>query len=236
MASSWVPGMNERQPEFGGISEGLWATTPDVRPDENGQGRNKSNAYLENWRGQRIYMWLNEITSNFSMAGSTAQSKRKREFYAHNFVQPAIGLAGQTPNTYQFNRLSEFIRESHLDAMNDGDKLLLLRVIARGEDFPEGARANIRGKRQHIAVDGYINTADRGAERFVNAPDFNLEFTVSRVHKLLGIQDDPVFRVQFTSIMDLIKDPPKGVEYEQGGQPDTIEEIRDEDFDPTDIW
>jgi hypothetical protein len=209
MASSWTPGDLENGP----IDRGYFVTLPDSQPDSEGEGIRASNAYLENGKGERVWLWLNDIQSNFNLAGTTAQSKGKRSFFPHNLTQPSLTLGGQTPNSYQYNRIAEFVRDFHKSILRD-DNPLKLGVTAGG---PVTIRPIIKGKRDSILVEGYVTSVRKGAERWINAPDYSFEFIISRVVKLLGLHDDPIRRIYYKNIMDILEDSQYGLHFEEGG-------------------
>lgn len=198
MASSWIPSS-----EFGSIDKGLLVNKPDMRPDSGGERREGANGLLRDSKGRSVGLWINDISADFSMVGSTAQSKRKRSFYPHNFAQPMLVIAGQTPNQYQHARLAEFIRKSQLEATLSDLNVLQLTVLAGGD-----AKARTtRGRHIGIDVKGYIDRGTRTAEVGVQAPPFSFNFIITEANKLLGMDDEPVRKLQFKSIMDVVENP-----------------------------
>ena len=209
MARSWTPGSSE----FGRIDRGFVVNKPNFKPDEGGEARNHANAYLEDQDKNRVYMWVNDLRSDFSMAGTYAQSKKRRSFFPHNFVQPSMTISGQTPNQYQYNRIAEFVRKSQREVVQNDRRVLKFRCIATAEDT---VRPIIKGSHQSISIDGYVQSMPRLAERWVNAPTFSFAFIVTYADKLLGLDDQIVRRVKFKSILDVIKNPGK-YKFEEGG-------------------
>ena len=215
MASSWTPGgkiPDVRKGKF-------WVTHPQMRPDENGKSRNGTNAYLENVKGQRVWLWVNDVTSDFSMAGSTGQSRHRREFFAHNFAQPSLNVNCQTPNSAEYNRLGAFIRDAQLMGLSHQGQVLKLRILPGGFEIKSKMRGNIKGKRHGVYVDGYIINSTRGAERWVNAPDFQFSFVISQAHDFLGLQDQDVTSHKLRTILGIINDPDLHWEWENGKPP-----------------
>jgi hypothetical protein len=205
MASSWNPNSQQGGPHLP-FDRGFWATRPNFPPDNKGESRNGSNAFLENGRGERVYMWVNEVTANFALSGTTAQSAKRRSFYPHNLAQPSITVGGQTPNTYEYNRLSAFIRDGHLKQVagkGDDEGVFALRVYAGGKNTTRDIQ---RGRRKQISVDGYIQNAAAGATRFINAPPFQFTFIITRAYKFLSLDDDPVAQFRLKQILDLLEE------------------------------
>lgn len=213
MAKSWTPDADRG---FGGrIDKGYFVKSPDVSPDQRGESSRRSNAYLRDSDDNRVWMWVNDINANFAMSGSTAQSKKLRSYFPHNFAQPSITLSGQTPNQYQYNRLAEFVRKCHAQSvLNSNENTIRLVVLAGGE---ETKRPIVRGHRNSIYLDGYISNMPRRAERFINAPEFQFEFIITKANKFLGLNDQAINRIKIESIIDVITDPQSGYVFEEGG-------------------
>jgi hypothetical protein len=209
MAGSWTP----KGDEFARIDRGYVVKTPDFRPDAGGEAINGANAYLEDLDGNRVWLWVNDISSDFSMVGSTGQSKKRRTFFPHNFAQPSVNISGQTPNQYQYNRLAEFVRKSQTDVILHDQRVLKFRCIATPENT---IRPIVKGGFQSIALDGYVKAMPRLAERWVNAPPYSFDFIVTYAIKLLELDDTPVRRVKFKSILSIIKHPGTYT-FEEGG-------------------
>ncbi len=160
-----------------------------------------SNARLRAQNGDYIDLWVYEIASDFRMNGSRAQSAGHRDFYPRNFVQPSFMVRGQAPSNYQYNELAEFIRSTHLRAINYlGDKYTppaitfeldgsptyrlpkrnahddIVQVVTR---TAEGKR-NLRGSHLPMTLRGLVPKFGRGARRFEFAKDWEFEFVVTR--------------------------------------------------------
>jgi hypothetical protein len=216
MASSWTPDAGDQIPEI--RKGGFWVTHPQLRPDQNGESENGTNAYLENAKGERVWLWVNDITSDFAMTGSTAQSRQRREFYAHNFAQTTMNVNCQTPNSAEYNRLGAFIRDAQMMGLHQQGNVLKLRINSGGFPLEKNMRGNIKGKHHGIYVDGYIINSTRGAERWVNAPDFQFAFVISKANNFLGL-DDSLVSQQLRTIMGIINDPNINWEWENGKPP-----------------
>lgn len=216
MSTSWTPGDTDL--EFGKIGRGYVVRLPDMVPDQGGEAKNKANAYLEDADHQRVFMWVNEYNADFAMAGQTAQSKKRREFFPHNFTQPSLNIIGQTPNQYQHARLAEFIRRHQRRAAISDTQVLTLRILGGGS---ETARDAVKGIRDPVDVVGYINTAQRTAEVGINAPDFQFSFVILKANKFLGLEDQAIRKVKFKDILDVIEHPGSHFEFQGGGVPAT---------------
>lgn len=200
MASSWVPG-GLQQP----IDRGYSVRSPDFRPDQGGEAINGANALLEKGDGSRVFLWVNNVESAFAMAGNTAQSHRSRRFYPHNFTQPSVTISGQTPNQYEYGRLAEFVRSAQLRSLNDDQALLTFKLFEGGGAGITNDNPAIRGKHQQIAIRGYVTRVDRITERFINAPNWTMEFVITEAQSFLGLHDQPAVRQRLKTIIDGIR-------------------------------
>ena len=72
----------------------------------------RSNGMISDQFGRKIYFWVEEMEASVNMAGSTSQSRRTRQFFPHNMNQPSFVIRGRCPDSYRFNQLAEFVRES----------------------------------------------------------------------------------------------------------------------------
>jgi hypothetical protein len=215
MAQAWKPGNTDL--EFGQISKGYVVRLPDFPPDSpSGHSRNQSNAYLEDHDQNRVFMWVNEYASDFAMAGSTAQSKKRREFFPHNFTQPSMTISGQTPNQYEHARLAEFIRKSQKECIIHDTHTLDLVIQGGGTKTKQEV---VKGVRDPVLLTGYISNAQRTAMVGENAPDFSFQFVVLKASKFIGLHDQVVRAVKFRDILDVIEHPSNHWEFQGGGVP-----------------
>lgn len=214
MAKSWLPKAHTTEPPID--KGGFWITHPQLSPDKDGKPAHKANAYLENPQHERVFMWVDDVTADFAMTGNVAQSRKQREFFPHNFTQPSIHVHCQTPNSYQYNRLGAFIREGQKQGMVQQGDVLRLRIASGGE---EAARHVMKGHHNHISVDGYVTTAPRGAERFINAPDYEFDFVITHAWNFLGLQDQAVTVAHLRTIMGIVGDPALHWHWENGKPP-----------------
>lgn len=188
MARSWTPGAGDVPNP---LTQGYFVTTPATAPDVDGKLANGANAFLEDSRGNRIGMWVNDISADFSLAGSTAQGPTRRDFYPHNFTQPSVKIKGQTTNNYEYNRLAEFIRHTHRDALSvSSDGVIVSFVLLTPDSVRQPARPIMRGRHRTVELTGFVRASKRGATRFVTAQDYELEFVVLAANRLLGLEDD----------------------------------------------
>jgi hypothetical protein len=182
------------------IKRGYGVADPDINPADR-----QANARMTNQKGEDIDFWVEEITANFAMTGSTAQSRNVRQFIPHNVVQPTITVSGRAPNQFQYNRMASFVRASHYTALHQGEQIRetitpggkkikseTVRLLVRNGSQPgvwnaqrtkkrDGDRRGKRVKGIHVPwlVEGYIKSMKAGGERFNPAPQFQFEFFVA---------------------------------------------------------
>jgi hypothetical protein len=150
------------------------------------------NARLTNQTGDVLDLWVYEVTANFAMAGNTAQSRGRRDFYARNFTQPSFTVKGQAASNYQYNELAEFVRFSHRAAVNYVQRDLDFPTI-RFELFAGGTDTirNHKGSHRRMVLRGLIPKVERGATRFEFAKDYEFNFVVTR--SLDGLMTDDAY-------------------------------------------
>lgn len=163
------------------------------------------NGRMVNVKGEKIDFYIEEIETGFEMAGTTAQSHRKRQFFPHNMVQPAITIRGRANNSFQYNRLASFVRVSQYQSLDTqqlrkegvplrtldtkvGTQIVpTLRLIIRngsgrnalkGGRYPFGGK-NVKGRHQGWILEGYVRNIAAGAKRHDPAPAFEFQFMVA---------------------------------------------------------
>lgn len=170
-------------------------------------GTRGSRALLRNQAGDEIALWVYEIETSFSMDGALVQSVHHREFYPHNFVQPTLTVRGQTPNSFEYNRLSEFIRESHQKAVfydESGYVSPAIRFELRGGGHT--TERNTKGYHQRLVLRGFVPKFGRGARRFEFSQNYEFDFVVTR--SLTGLMtDERVAGLQLKAWAEVVADP-----------------------------
>jgi hypothetical protein len=161
----------------------------------------------DNWTIQLIKsnkkylnLWVEEITVDFSMFGSTGQSRHKREFYPHSFNEPTLRMTGRMPNQREFNKLAAFVRESHSEALNGrqnisetgkGTKVYpTVTLLMKGNPPSKKKPRTQKGGRRGMKLEGYIKSVTAGAKKFEFAPMFQIDFIVAASDGTVGIYED----------------------------------------------
>lgn len=227
------------------LKKGYGVADPDVNP-----AGKEANARFVNQRNEKIDFWVEDMSANFEMTGSTAQSRELRQFIPHNVVQPSVTVIGRAPNSFQYNRLSAFIRASHwnalhLDALGSSVRhenylgktmtVPTIRLIIRNRSdgpFPYSGR-HVKGVHVPWAVEGYVKSMGAGAKRHDPAPQFQFEFLISEslMKPNLGLwRDTRVYGSQIKPWLDFIK---KDGSYVTVNSKDaSVKDPRDQSSDP----
>lgn len=212
------------------ITTGDWGSLPDIAPDQNGKLINGANASLE-YNGYLIGLWVNFISTDFSLNGSSGQGPFTQDFYPHNLVSPALIVQGQTTNIREKNRLSDFIRYTHSriikTSSTNPNNLVILSLYTNGQ---KSARTQ-KGSPTPFKVYGIIESIPFGAERFQTAQDYQFSFDIAYTgnnansnSQFLGLNFAPTSVAQLQSITQWSMDPRNKSMFEKPGSNRTVKE------------
>lgn len=194
------------------LDTGYGVKTPHKSADKS----NTWNVAIANHKGGSIKLWAEQVTMDFSMSGSTGQSRFRKQFYPHSMNEPKITVMGKMPNQYEYNRLAAFIRLSHTDALNNvhrkaydgsaGKRPPTIRMFIRGSSL-KTARPIVKGGHKMHSFEGFIASIAAGATKFRFAPDFQFEFIplASKLTGSTGLYDDQLLTkgIQIMSYMEM---------------------------------
>jgi hypothetical protein len=208
MANWTYTGADQNQTYFGDINRGYAVQQynqnpgPSIDPSDpailmNGQ---TSSAQFTDQDGDTLDLWLTTAQMSFQVQGAFSQSARLREFFPKNLVQAKWILQGICPNSFQYQRLAQFVRKSQLAVLNQSslgaNQLLRLDIfgttnkqvyVYNGKFYATSPNPRAKkftfnvGKQPHapqIAMYGYVPNSKRGAQKFVFAPTYQMEFMV----------------------------------------------------------
>lgn len=135
----------------------------------------KPNARLHfPWPGDKfVSLWVIDVSIDFGLAGSTAQSRTTRSFFPHNSIPPVITVQCIAPNQFLYGKTLETIRSSHRNL-----DTACLHVFSGGI-APAGSHH--KGQHDAVAAEGYVQNARRHHTKHEYAPEFTIEFTVSNM-------------------------------------------------------
>lgn len=194
-----------------------------------GKGVN-AKLYSQPPESAEIGLWVYEVKADFSVNGTRAQSAKLRDFYPHNFVQPVLTVLAQVPTSYEYNRLSEFIRHTQKRAVfydqHDLDTPAITFLLQRrGIHTLRGTK----GGHQGLSLEGFIPTMPRGATRFQYAHDVQFDFVVTR-SKYGLMNDAPYTARKLLAWAEVVLKGPDGLATRRS---DAF--VEDPTFEPTDL-
>lgn len=144
--------------------------------------RGGSNGYLQTKydaaKHGKVKLWVQDVSTGFSLNGSVAHSQNTRSFFPRNRVQQSIMVSCQFPNQTLYADAAEWIRKRHLS------KATSTVLMIKPTWLP------VRGMGDTIHVHGYIKAVERKHERFVYAPEMTIEFLVQQVLSPAGWVDE----------------------------------------------
>lgn len=168
------------------------ATTPTANKPSNATG------WMTNQSGDTLAMWITDVQMSFQIGGTTAQSIGRREFYPRNLIQPVYSINCQMPNSFQLQRLAEFIRDTQIRCLDPNVDLtsgtMLPSITIHTGGIPSKGKAGIstedtdtspqmngqsKGQYRGIHAFGYVSSIDRGASFGQNAPSIAFQFSVA---------------------------------------------------------
>jgi|GEM_PF-3074247 len=185
-------------------------------PNKSAEQGDNWNAILSAAFGTDLKLWVYDVNMDFSISGSTGQSRYRREFYPKSFNQPTMTVKGQMANQFEYNRLAAFVRETHLEALTSNSSLYITKqrqgrpkvsntassslqtvklLIRRSPKQMGGVgkiRRNLKGAHRDIVLEGYIKNITAGAMKFNFAPEFQFDFIVAASYLTgsVGIYDE----------------------------------------------
>jgi hypothetical protein len=149
-----------------------------------------------------VPLWVFDVTTGFSMNGSTAQSPQTRTFFAKNFVMGPISVACQMPTQVHLGRLTEFVRRTHRGMQSS----VKLEIIAGRPPGKFGRRLKYgSGRHRNIAAEGYIRSIPREHMRHVYSPEITFDFVVERMIAPSAWADTPVTVRRLKSWHDIVE-------------------------------
>lgn len=158
----------------GSLEKGYFVNLPGHDPATY-KGGSTASGYFQNKNGETLSLWLTRASIDFKIGGSYGQSKRLRQWFPRNLVQPVWSIQGICPNSFQLQRLGEYIRQSQLEVLNP--QSLSATEYLRLFIYPGNLQAG-KGPHNEVNMFGYVHNFKRGAERFKNAPAYEFEFMV----------------------------------------------------------
>jgi hypothetical protein len=179
-------------PGFRPTTNGLAIRSPDFPATEKiatgvlvNRARGKRDGYLH-----RLPIWIEGVSTGYSLSGDYGQTAGSRTFYPHNFSQAPISITGTVANQYEYDKIVHFVRQHHHDALdswvlspdvgNDegtqavefmmASYYVLVGKTRTGEAIYKEVFGGIPGNSNlgsnGVHVAGYITSMDAGHQRF----------------------------------------------------------------------
>jgi hypothetical protein len=171
--------------------------------DKNHDARNDLYHLANGSLNNNTYQWPLFVTAldiDFSVQGSTAQSRLTRDFYPHNFVQPTFQVSGQAIDEMDYGMMCDYVhlcQRNMLTGTFDESNLLQLQIAKRG--IPGGRsdgltvtttnngqtttnyNQTIHGPHSEIVAIGVVTSMPRQHQAGVPAPTWAFGFQVFRM-------------------------------------------------------
>lgn len=133
----------------------------------------KANAQLHDGEWY-VNFFVDEISIDISLSGSTGQGQFTRDFYAHNMTMPSFLVKGQCLNQEDYGTLCEFIHQAQNKGVYNST---LTQLLVSGGGF-KIVYPRMKGTHKGIIAQGYVDAMPRKHERFEYAPEFTMPFVV----------------------------------------------------------
>src|SRR5581483_4672021 len=138
------------------------------------------NAYLNFNRDgdqQFHFLWVNEISQDLNLGGSTSQSRLQQQFYPRSHVPGDLIIMGQCESQTEYQTLSRFLRGHHRVLMNTPAEVSFSRNNLDSAGYQRLLKFFMPS--EGLLVRGFASTFSiqkRGV--FDPAPEFQIAFTI----------------------------------------------------------
>jgi hypothetical protein len=122
-----------------------------------------------------INMWVFDVSVDFGLSGSTAQSSGTRSFFPRNLTQPSIHISVQCPTQRHMAELAEFVRTTQKFMWQP----ITLEIKSRAPDASTGR--NLRGPHSPIKATGYVKSIQREHNANEPSPEVTFDFLVEQL-------------------------------------------------------
>lgn len=194
-----------------GDKDGIWGQTPNLVPDSNGTPfKDGANAYFQFGSGSSAFivgLWVTDIELEIGLNTTRAQGPTTNDVYVQNLSDVVITISCVVPNSYQKNRVANFIRYTHVQLItNHSSSQGSVKFQLRNNGQTKVHR-NQKGSPTDAVVWGIINTVPFNVEKFTTAYTFQLQFSIVYTRNtdanngaFLGLQFQPAPVQNLTNI------------------------------------
>jgi hypothetical protein len=137
-------------------------------------------------------LFITSVDIDFQVAGSIAQSRLTRDFYPHNFVQPAFQISGQALDEMDYGMMCDFVHMCQHGMLNNFSESSLLQLQIAHRGIPGGRNTgltvtrngqsfynqSIHGPHSEIMAKGVVMSMPRVHQTGVAAPTWSFGFQV----------------------------------------------------------
>ena len=110
----------DKKPPFRATGKGL-AVDHRFRPDQFTANASLTARLSDGSAGQKFYLFVDRVSTAWSLSGETAQARQSRSFYPRNLSQADFLIEGICPSQAEYDRLVEFVQAHHLRITDVGD-------------------------------------------------------------------------------------------------------------------
>lgn len=161
-------------------------TLPDFPATERNANASLHNrAVFDNNPQHKLYLFVDNVSTGWKVAGETTQTHDSRTFYPRNLTQDDVVITGTVANNYEYDKLVRFV-EHHQNSILGAEDFRGNYFAAVDFQLFKPANANTI---YHTSTGGSkmfytiaILSIEAGAERFKNAPTYTLRCKVLHDH------------------------------------------------------
>jgi hypothetical protein len=126
----------------------------------------------------KIEFFVQEMTLNVGISGTTSQARYTRDFYAHNIVLPSLTVKAQCLDQGDYSVLTEFIHQAQKKAVgNAANNITQLEINGGGIKVN---RSIMKGEHERTCVQGFVPRIERKYKKGEYAPIFSFEFSIAQ--------------------------------------------------------
>jgi hypothetical protein len=152
----------------------------------------------------KVEFFVQEITLNVGISGTTSQARYTRDFYAHNIILPSLAVKAQCLDQGDYGVLTEFIHQAQKKAVgNAANNITQLEIKGGGIKVP---RPIMKGPHERTCVQGFVLRIERKYKKGEYAPIFDFNFSIAQ--SFAGIYEGisaSVFENQQTSWVSVLE-------------------------------
>jgi hypothetical protein len=127
--------------------------------------------------GNTVSMYVFDVSIDFGLSGSTAQSSGTRSFFPRNLTQPSIHIAVQCPTQRHMAELAEFVRMTQKNMWEP----VTLEIKQRNKTLYRNVGRRLKGTHSPIKATGYVKSIPREHNANEASPEVTFDFLVEQL-------------------------------------------------------